>query len=137
MGKMWGRSLTQLREPPTMYVHDHLTREQLQIWAKRHSQKRRIWVRFQAVVLALQGRTALDIAQALSISRRAAQQWIAKYNCGGPEALLERPHPGRPRRLAPDRYDDLKQRLDAPPRPDDAVCVLRGADIQHILEEEF
>ena len=120
-----------------MHVHDHLTLEQLQAWAKRHSQKRRIWVRFQAVVLAGQGRTTPDIAQALGVSRRAVQEWVAKYNRGGPEALLERLHPGRPRRLAPDRYDELKQRLDAPPRPDDAVCVLRGAEIQRILEQEF
>jgi transposase len=88
-------------------------------------------------VLALQGRTALDIAQALGVSRRAVQEWVAKYNCSGLEALLERHHPGRPRRLAPDRYDDLKQGLDAPPRFDDEVCVLRGADIQRLLEQEF
>lgn len=101
-----------------MYVHDHLSLEQLQAWAKRHSQKRRIWGRSQAVVLAWQGRTTSDIAQALGVSRRAVQEWVAKYNRGGPEALLERPHPGRPRRLAPDRYQERKQRLNAPTRPD-------------------
>jgi transposase len=31
----------------------------------------------------------------------------------------------------------LKQRLDAPPRPEDGVCTLRGRDIQRILEQEF
>jgi transposase len=31
----------------------------------------------------------------------------------------------------------LKQRLDAPPRPDDGVCTLRGADVRRILEQEF
>jgi len=104
-----------------MHVHDHLTLEQLQAWAKRHSQVRRVWVRFQAVVLAGQGRTAPDIAQSLGVSRRAVQEWVATYNRGGPKALLERPHSGRPRRLASDRYDELKQRLDTPPRPNDAV----------------
>ena len=137
MGKIGGRSLTQLRGPPTMHVHEHLTPEQLIAWAKRHSVKRRIWVRFQTIVLARQGRTALDIAEALGVSRRAVQEWVAKYNRGGPEALLERPHPGRPRRLAPDCYDALKQRLDAPVRPEDGVCALRGADIRRLVAQEF
>jgi transposase len=120
-----------------MHVHEHLTPEQLRAWAKRHSQKRRIWVRFQAVVLAHQGRTAPDIAEALGVSRRAVQEWVAKYNRGGSEALLERPRPGRPRRLGPDCYDALRQRLDAPARPEDGVCALRGADIRRLVEREF
>ena len=31
----------------------------------------------------------------------------------------------------------MKQRLDAPPRPEDGVCTLRGLDIRRILEQEF
>jgi transposase len=120
-----------------MRVLDHLTPEPLHDWARRHSRKRRIWVRFQAVVLARGGRTALDIAQALGVSRRSVQQGVARYNRGGPEALLERPHTGRPRRLAPDRSEELRQRLDALPRADDGVRALRGADIRRILEREF
>src|SRR5262249_59620427 len=137
MGKIGGRSLTQLRGPPTMHVHEHLTPEQLIAWAKRHSVKRRIWVRFQTIVLAQQGRTALDIAEALGVSRRAVQEWVAKYNRGGPEALLERPHPGRPRRLAPDCYDALRQRLDHPAPPHEAAGGPRGARTRRPGGPEF
>ena len=31
----------------------------------------------------------------------------------------------------------MKQRLDAPPRPEDGVCTLRGLDVRRILEQEF
>ena len=31
----------------------------------------------------------------------------------------------------------MKQRLDAPPRPEDCVCTFRGRDVQRILEREF
>ena len=31
----------------------------------------------------------------------------------------------------------MKQRLDAPPRPEDCACTLRGRDVQRILEQEF
>jgi transposase len=120
-----------------MHVYGHLTPARLRALAKTHSQRRRIWVRFQAVVLAAQGRTAVDIAQALGVSRRAVQGWVAGYNRGGPDALRERPHTGRPRLLGADQYERLRQRLDAPPRPEDAVCTRRGTDIRRILEQEF
>jgi transposase len=120
-----------------MTVSDHLSPERLRDLARTHAHSRRIWVRFQAVVLAQAGRAALDIAAALGCSRRAVQQWVARDNGGGPDALLERPHTGRPPRLAADQWERLKQRLDEPPQPDDGVCVLRGADVRRVLEHEF
>jgi transposase len=120
-----------------MHVHDHLTAEQLRDLAKAHAHDHRTWVRYQAVVLAQAGRTAEGIAESLGCSRRAVQQWVARYNDGGPDALLERPHTGRPPRLPADRLDRLKARLAEPPRPDDGACALRGADIRRILEHEF
>lgn len=120
-----------------MTVHDHLPPEQLRELAKGYTHSRRIWVRFQAIVLAQAGRTSPDIAEALGCSRRAVQKWVARYNEGGPDALLEQPHTGRPPRLPADQLERLKQRLDEPPRPEDGVCVLRGADIRRVLEHEF
>jgi transposase len=118
-------------------VHGHLTPEHLRDLAKSYTHSRRIWVRFQAVVLAQAGRTAPDIAEALGASRRAVQQWVARYNDGGPDSLCERPHTGRPPRLPAEQVEHLKRRLNEPPRPDDGVCVLRGADIRRVLENEF
>src|SRR5512144_2725256 len=119
-----------------MYVEGHQTLEYLQGLAQTIPEKR-IWRRFRAVILAKQGRTAADSAQSLGCSRRAVKNWVAQYNRGGVAALRERPHPGRPRRLAPDQYPRLKERLDAPPRPEDGVGTLRGLDVQRILEQEF
>jgi transposase len=119
-----------------MYVEGHQTLEHLQGLAQTIPQKR-VWRRFQAVILAKQGRTAADIAQSLGCSLRAVKNWVAQYNRGGVAALRERPHPGRPRRLAPDQYPRLTERLDAPPRPEDGVGTLRGLDVRRILEQEF
>ena len=100
--------------------------------------QKRIWQRVQAVVLAKQGRTATDIAHALGCSLQAVKNWVAQYNRGGIEALHERPRhrtaaAAWPRSTTP----GSKQRLDAPPRPEDGVCTLRGADVRRILEREF
>lgn len=119
-----------------MFVADHHTSEQLQELTRGLAQKR-IWRRAQAVVLAKQGRTARDIADALGCSLKAVKNWVAQYNAGGIEALHERPRSGRPPRLDPEQYPRLKQRLGVPPRPEDGVCALRGVDVRRILEQEF
>jgi transposase len=119
-----------------MFVADHHTPEQLHHLAQAIPQKR-LWRRAQAVVLAKQGRTAQDIADALGCSLKAVKNWVAQYNRGGIEALHERPRCGRPPRLDPEEYPRLKLRLDAPPRPEDGVCTFRGRDVQRILGEEF
>jgi transposase len=119
-----------------MFVADHHTTEQLQELARALTQKR-IWRRAQAVLLAKQGRTARDIADALGCSLKAVTNWVAQYNAGGIEALHDRPRSGRPPLLDPAHYPRLKQRLGDPPRPEDGVCALRGIDIRRILEQEF
>src|SRR3954470_3426742 len=119
-----------------MFVADHHALEQLHELVQAIPQKR-LWRRAQAVVLARQGRTAQDIADALGCSLKAVKNWVAQYNRGGIEALHERPRSGRPPRLDPQHYPELKRRLDAPPRPEDGVCALRGLDVRRILEQEF
>jgi len=119
-----------------MLVADHHTAEQLRDLAQSIPQKRP-WRRLQAVILARRGWTAPLISQSLGCSLRSVKNWVAQYNRGGIEALHERPRPGRPRRLDPEHYPRLKERLDAPPRAEDGVCTLRGHDIRRILGQEF
>jgi transposase len=119
-----------------MLVADHHNLAQLQALAESIPQKRS-WKRVQAVILAKQGWTASLIARSLGCSLRSVKNWVAQYNRGGLEALREQPRPGRPRSLAPEHYPRLKQRLDAPPTPEDGVCTLRAADVRKILEREF
>ena len=119
-----------------MFVQDHHALEELQRLTKALT-KKRIWLRYQAVVLAKQGHSAPEIAQALGCSRRAVQTWVARYNQGGVPALQERPHTGRPPRLAGPDVRRFQERLEAGPKPEDGVCTLRCRDLRRILEEEF
>jgi transposase len=119
-----------------MHVEDHDPLDRLQEAARRY-RNTRTWPRVRAVILARQGDTAREIARALGFSRRAIQAWVAAYNRGGLEALPDRPHPGRAPILSRDQEVRLLERIDAPPRPEDGVCELRGADIRRILEQEF
>jgi transposase len=119
-----------------MHVHDHLPPDELQRLA-RTIPSRRVWLRYQAVILALQGRSAAEVAQALGCSARAVQNWVARYNQGGPQALAERPHTGRPPRLAGPERLRFQQRLEAGPTPEDGICTFYGRDLRRILEHEF
>src|SRR5512144_1167509 len=119
-----------------MHIEDHDPLDRLQEAARGH-RNTRTWPRVRAIILAKQGDTAAQIARALGVSRRAVQAWVAAYNRGGLEALPDRPHPGRAPILPRTEEGRFLERIDTPPRPEDGVCTLRGADIRRILEQEF
>src|SRR3954469_14689027 len=131
-----GLTDTDRRGSPLMHVEDRDSMERLQELAKR-DRSTRIWARLQAVILAKQGDTAPEIARALGFSRRAVQAWVAACNRGGLGALPDRPHPGRTPLLPHDQEVRFLERIEAPPRPEDGACELRGADMRRILEREF
>ena len=119
-----------------MHVHDHLPLEDLQRLAEAIPGKR-LWKRYQAVILAARGQTALAIAGALGCSLRAVQNWVALYNRGGPGALRERPHTGRPPRLSGPELLRFQRRLEAGPTPEDGLATFYGPDLRRILGREF
>ena len=93
--------------------------------------------RYRAVLLALEGRSAPDIAQTLARSRRFVQLWVYAYRDRGLEAIGPKPQPGRPSKLPVTQQEPFKERLLAGPTPADGVCSLRAKDAQRILQEEF
>lgn len=111
-----------------MHVSDHLSLDQLEALADHEVGKNR-FLRLRAVILALRGRTAPEIAEALGVGRRTVQQWVARYNAEGIGGLDDRPGRGRPCRLSDDQLQQLCCRIDAGPTPQDRTCTLRGPEI--------
>jgi transposase len=93
--------------------------------------------RYRAVLMALDGKEAEQIAEALGRARRSVQDWAYAYRDSGIDAVQPKPRPGRRPKLSRDREALLKARLDAGARPEDGVCTLRGKDVVRILETEF
>jgi transposase len=93
--------------------------------------------RYRAVLLALDGKEAEQIAEALGRARRSVQDWAYSYRDGGIAAIQPKPRPGRAPKLPRDREAQLKARLDAGARAEDGVCTLRGKDVVRILDQEF
>src|SRR2546427_7775015 len=97
-----------------MHVEEHEPLERLRELTKRQKRVRE-HRRFRAVVLAREGKTAPQVAEALGCARRPVQDWVARYNAGGTAALAERKHTGRRPRMAEGREAELKARIDAGP----------------------
>ena len=105
------------------------------IGRKHHDAKQRD--RYRAVLLALQGQTTKTIMHTLDRSKNFVQRWVYAYRDGGIDAICPRRQSGRPRKLTATEEVQLRERILAGPRPQDAVCSLRGKDARHILESEF
>ena len=97
----------------------------------------RIRDRLRCVSLAMEGRTAPEIAVWVGLSRRTVQAWVRRYNEEGIEGLHDRPLPGQPTKLKRTDEARFKARIDAGPTGADGVCTLRGQDLRRILKCEF
>ena len=93
--------------------------------------------RLRAVLLALGGKEAKEIAAMLGRSRRFVQEWAYAYRDGGIEAVRPGKSPGRPTKLPREKERAFKERMLGGPRGSDGVCTLRGLDALTILEKEF
>jgi transposase len=119
-----------------MRVVAHHSEQKLQQLADREP-RADLAKRLRTIVLAKRSYTAPEIATCIGFSQRSVQEWIGRYNREGLAGLETRAGRGRKPPLTPGEADQLKQRLDAGPLPDDGVCTLRGKDVQRILEREF
>jgi transposase len=93
--------------------------------------------RLRSVLLALQGRQALEVTATVGRRRAFVQRWAYAYRDGGIEAVQGRAAPSRHRRLSPGQETRFVQRVKAGATPRDGVASLRGPQIQGILDREF
>ncbi len=93
--------------------------------------------RIQAVWLARRGLTCPEIMEVTGASRRTVQQWIARYNRGGIEALEDGPRSGRPALLNARQQKQLARRIENGPTANDPVSVFTGPAVEELVEREF
>ena len=87
------------------------------------------WDRYRAVLMALEGGEAVEIAEALGRARRSVQAWVYAYRDGGVDDLLPGRSPGRPTKLPRGREAEFKARAwtraPRPPTAASARCAAR------------
>ena len=93
--------------------------------------------RIQAVWLARQGLTCRAVMDVTGAAQRTVFDWIAKYNRGGIDELLDRPRSGRPMFLDAGQLKQLAERIEAGPVEKDVVSVFNAATVDQLVEKEF
>lgn len=119
-----------------MNVRSHLPLEEL-VRLERVERNAAHSKRLRIVVLAIGGWTAPAIATAVGLSRRVCQRWVRQFNESGLDGLQDRRGQQPRPTLTPDQEEQVCQRLEAGPTPEDQVCSLRGVDVQRILADEL
>ena len=119
-----------------MHVEDHVPLEQLERIERDETDARRA-KRLRVVILAMRGFTAPAVAMAVGLSRRICQRWVQRFNEFGLLGLEDQRGGRQSPPLTPDQQEQMHERLNAGPTPEDGVCSLRGVDVRRILTKEF
>ena len=119
-----------------MNVKPHYKPQQLQK-LYRSETNARLARRIHGVYLANKGLTCHQIMEITGSARRTIQQWVAKYNTGGIEALKDSPRCGAPTKLSQKQQQAFCKRIETGPTKQHQTSVLNGPVIRKILEQEF
>jgi transposase len=113
-------------------IETELTERDLARLAKTESDAR-VRQRILAIRLIVMGQTVPQAAPVVGLKQRQVRNWLHRFAAEGLEGLRDRPRPGQPKRLPAQSEDAFKARIRRPSRG----MILRGADIQRLLKEEF
>ena len=81
----------------------------------RRSSDARFVHRAHAVVLVSHGHKCIEVAHWIGETPRSIERWIQALESGGPDALHDHRHAGRPRRLTPGQMQQLATEVARPP----------------------
>lgn len=94
--------------------------------------------RYRAVLAAIDGSEAQNIAETIHRSRRFVQMWVYRYRDQGLAGLKDKPRPGQACKLTVEQQASFRDRiLRGPTEADGLACTLRGPEARRILEKEF
>ncbi len=85
----------------------------------------------------LQGHSARKAASIFPISGRQIGMWVRRYDTEGIEGLRDRPRPGRPPILDPQKVDAFKERIRTGPTDAEGLAAYRAEDARRMLAREF
>ena len=119
-----------------MNVESHHIPEELKT-LYRTEMNARLARRIHGVYLARMGQTCPEIMRITGAARRTVQKWVARYNHGGIDELIEKPRSGAPTKLPGFVEQQILKRIQAGPQHNDVVGVFNARAIQRIIEREY
>ena len=94
--------------------------------------------RLLALALVLEGSSRTAAARACGMDRQTLRDWVHRYNAEGIEGLVDRPPPGRAKRLTPAQERELAAIVEAgPDLARDGVMRWRRIDLCRVIAARF
>jgi transposase len=103
---------------------------------RRRKADPRLGLRIQIIILALEGRTAPQIAASLGVSRRNLQEYVRRYNRDGLVGLEDQRRGSNYRLLSVAQEQQTIEYLDRT-AADPRAGVRRGEDLRRWIEQRF
>ena len=122
--------------PRLLTIHTILSPDELAKFAKKEPNPR-VRQRLLAVRLVVMGNNVPQAAKAVGLKQRQTRNWIHRFNAKGINGLRDRPRPGQPVKLPPQKEQAFRERIEKGAIQKDPTSNLRVKDIQRILQEEF
>lgn len=119
-----------------MNVESHHIPEELKT-LYRTEMNARLARRIHGIYLARMGRTCPEIMSITGAARRTIQKWVARYNHGGIDELIDKPRSGAPTKLPAFVEQQVLKRIQAGPQQSDIVSVFNARAIGRIIEREY
>ena len=91
-------------------------RKELERRVSAHTTNKRDYDRARIVLLAGSGMKQHEVKDALGVSISSVSKWLQRYELYGLEGLTDKPRPGRPERLAPEKTNEVITKVTQPPR---------------------
>ena len=113
-------------------IETELTERDFARFAKMEGDAR-VRQRILGIRLIVMGHTVPQAAPVVGLKERQVRNWVHRFAAEGLEGLRDRSRSGQPKRLPARREEAFKARIRRPPRG----VILRGADVQRLLKEEF
>lgn len=90
-------------------------RQQLEKWAHGAKVERRLHQRAQIILICLENKTNLQVAEQCNISRFTVAKWRTRFASKGLDGLIDRPRSGTPKKYGTTIRNKILQTLENPP----------------------
>jgi transposase len=82
----------------------------------RATKSARLAIRYLAILKLYEGQSTYEAAAEVHVTPQVVVNWVHRWNEGGPDALVESGHTGRPPYLTPEQQQELANHVIKPPR---------------------
>lgn len=93
--------------------------------------------RIHAVILAMKGHPAREIANRLAYAPSWVNKWVSRYSEEGWAGLWDRPRSGQPKKLTLEQEGEFEKIVQRGPLPEERLSRYRAKDLKGILKEKF